>query len=319
MSYETDDRVAELTEQLENGVKDLYASDNYAQYISAMAKFHHYSFGNALLILFQCPHATNVAGYNTWKQLGRQVKKGEKGIMILAPCNFRATLEQEKIDPQTGKTLYGPDGQPLTEKVKIAPNRFKIAHVFDLSQTEGRELPQIGVSELTGDVEGYTGIYDRLTAISPLPVEQENFHRSAKGYTSFVENRIVIKPGMSQVQTIKTLVHEIAHAKLHKPEDLLAEPKPRDRRQKEVEAESIAYIVCQYFGIDTSDYSLAYVAGWSKGKELTELKASLNVIHSTAGEIIDAISPPPPKLEQTQERAQRPYRQKPRRTQKTRR
>lgn len=147
MPYETDERVAELTERLENGVKELYASDNYARYITAMAKFHHYSFGNALLILFQCPSASNVAGYNTWKQLGRQVKKGEKGIMILAPCNFRASLEREKIDPLTGQTLLGPDGQPLTEKVKIAPNRFKIAHVFDLSQTEGRELPQIGVSE----------------------------------------------------------------------------------------------------------------------------------------------------------------------------
>ena len=319
MAYETDDRVVELTEQLENGIKNLYASDSYAQYISAMAKFHHYSFGNALLILFQCPHATNVAGYNTWKQLGRQVKKGEKGIMILAPCNFQAVLVQEKIDPQTGQTLYGPDGTPLTEKKPILPNRFRITYVFDLSQTEGRELPQIGVYELTGDVENYSDIYDRLTAISPLPVEQEDFQRSAKGYTSFVENRIVVKPGMSQVQTIKTLVHEIAHAKLHRPADLLVPQTAAEKRQKEVEAESIAYVVCQYFGIDTSDYSLSYVASWSKGRELTELKASLNVIHSTAGEIIDAISPPPPKLEQTHERAQRPYRQRPRRTPKTRR
>ncbi len=317
MPYETDERVAELTDRLENGVKELYASDNYAQYISAMAKFHHYSFGNALLILVQCPHATNVAGYGTWKQLGRQVKRGEKGILILAPCNFRAVLEREKLDPQTGQTLYGPDGNPLTEKVKISPNRFKIAHVFDLSQTEGRELPEIGVSELTGDVADYAGIYGRLTALSPLPVQQEDFPRSAKGYTSFSENRIVIKPGMSQVQTIKTLVHEIAHAKLHKPADLLVEEQPKQRRQKEVEAESVAYVVCQYFGIDTSDYSLAYVAGWSRDRELSELKASLNVIHSTAGEIIDAISPPPPRLEQTQERTPRPQRS--RRPQKTRR
>ena len=304
MPYETDERVAELTDKLENGVRELYASDSYAQYISAMAKFHHYSFGNALLILFQCPSATNVAGYGTWKQLGRQVKRGEKGIQILAPCSFRATLEREKIDPQSGQALYGPDGQPLTEKVKISPNRFKIAHVFDLSQTEGRELPEIGVSELTGDVAGYTGIYDRLTALSPLPVVQENFQRAAKGYTSFMENRIVIKPGMSQVQTIKTLVHEIAHAKLHKPADILTGEQSKQRGQKEVEAESIAYVVCQHFGIDTADYSLAYVAGWSRGKELAELKASLDVIHSTAGEIIDAITPPPPKLERTQERAQ---------------
>ncbi len=317
MPYETDERVAELTDRLENGVKELYASNSYAQYISAMAKFHHYSFGNALLILVQCPHATNVAGYGTWKQLGRQVKRGEKGILILAPCNFRAVLEREKLDPQTGQTLYGPDGNPLTEKVKILPNRFKIAHVFDLSQTEGRDLPQIGVYELTGDVADYAGIYDRLTALSPLPVQQENFERTAKGYTSFTENRIVIKPGMSQVQTIKTLVHEIAHAKLHKPADFLVEEQPKQRRQKEVEAESIAYVVCQYFGIDTSDYSLAYVASWSKDRELSELKASLNVIHSTAGEIIDAISPPPPRLEQTQEWTPRPQRS--RRPQKTRR
>ena len=315
MPYETDERVAELTERLENGVKELYASDSYAQYITAMAKFHHYSFGNALLILFQCPHATNVAGYRTWKELGRQVKKGEKGIQILAPCSFSAMLEFEKLDPQTGQALLGPDGKPLTEKKPILPNRFKIAHVFDLSQTEGRELPQIGVSELTGDVADYAGIYERLAALSPLPVEQEDFQRSAKGYTSFVENRVVIKPGMSQVQTIKTLVHEIAHAKLHNPEDLLTEQQPKQRRQKEVEAESIAYVVCQYFGIDTSDYSLAYVAGWSRGRELAELKASLNVIHSTAGEIIDAISPPPPKLEREQRQRQHGTR----RTQKTRR
>ena len=297
MSYETDERVSELTERLENGIKELYANGSYEQYITSMAKFHQYSYRNALLILFQCPHASQVAGYGTWAQLGRQVKKGEKGIMILAPCNFRASLEREKIDPLTGQTLLGPDGQPLTEKVKIAPNRFKIAHVFDLSQTEGRELPQIGVSELTGDVADYTGIYDRLTAISPLPVVQEDFQRAAKGYTSFTENRVVVKPGMSQVQTIKTLVHEIAHAKLHRPDDILAIPTPGEKRQKEVEAESIAYVVCQHFGIDTSDYSLAYVAGWSRGKELAELKASLNVIHATAGEIIDAISPPPPKPE----------------------
>lgn len=318
MPYETDERVAELTERLENGVKELYASDSYAQYITAMAKFHHYSFGNALLILFQCPHATNVAGYGTWELLGRHVKYGEKGIMILAPCNFRASLEREKIDPLTGQALLGPDGKPLTEKVKISPNRFKIAHVFDLSQTEGRELPQIGVSELTGDVADYNGIYNRLTALSPLPVVQEDFQRSAKGYTSFTENRIVVKPGMSQVQTIKTLVHEITHAKLHKPDDILDVPRQDERRRKEVEAESIAYVVCQHFGIDTTDYSLAYVAGWSKGRELTELKGSLNIIHATAGEIIDAISPPPAP-ERTLEQARNPQQRGNRRTQKSRR
>jgi antirestriction protein ArdC len=297
MTYETDERVAELTEKLESGIIDLYASDSFAQYISAMAKFHHYSFSNALLILFQMPDASYVAGYRTWKQLGRQVKRGERGIMILAPCGFSAVREVEKTDPKTGQVLTGPDGQPLTTKIQIAPNRFKIAHVFDLSQTEGKELPQIAVSELTGEVSDFTGVYERLAALSPLPVEQEDFPGEAKGYTSFSENRIVVRSGMSQAQTIKTLVHEIAHAKLHNPADIPDPMKLKLRRQKEVEAESIAYVVCQYYDIDTSDYSLGYVAGWSKGTELAELKASLDTIHRTAGEIIDAITPPPPKRE----------------------
>ena len=297
MSYETDERVAELTEKLETGIMDLYASDSYAKYISAMAKFHNYSFSNALLILFQRPDASFVAGYNTWKQLGRQVKRGEQGIMILAPCGFSAVLEYEKIDPKTGQTVIGPDGQPETVKKPVSPNRFKIAHVFDMSQTEGKELPQIGVSELTGEVDDYSGIFDRLAALSPLPVQQKDFPGDAKGYTSFVENCVVVRSGMSQVQTIKTLVHEIAHAKLHKPADILDTTERKRKEQKEVEAESIAYVVCQYYGIDTSDYSFGYVAGWSKGTELSELKASLETIHRTAGEIIDAITPPPPKRE----------------------
>ena len=317
MAYETDERVAELTEKLESGVLDIYASDNYAQYISAMAKFHSYSFGNALLILMQRPDASRVAGFNTWKQLGRQVKRGEKGIMILAPCNFSAVLEYEKIDPKTGRAILGPDGQPMTKKMPINPNRFKIVHVFDMSQTEGRELPQIGVSELSGEVEDFSGIYERLVSISPLPVEQVDFPGPAKGYCSFMENRVVVRPGMSQTQTIKTLVHEIAHAKLHEPKDILDETEQRKKRQKEVEAESIAYVVCQYYGIDTSDYSLGYVAGWSKGTELAELKASLDTIHRTAGEIIDAITPPPPKREY--ERTVRPRRTTRRQPQKSRR
>lgn len=301
MAPVTDERLSELTDRLENGIKELYASGRYAEYLAAMSKFHQYSFGNALLILFQCPTATHVAGYNTWKQLGRQVKRGETGIQILAPCGFRATREQEKTDPQTGQPLYDPDGNPLTEKVQMSPNRFKIAYVFDLSQTDGQELPNIGVSELSGEVTNFASVYERLTALSPLPVEMAQVPGTAKGYTSFTEQRIVIRPGMSEVQTIKTLVHEIAHAKLHDPAQITPEERKR-RREKEVEAESVAYVVCQHFGIETSDYSFGYVAGWSKGKELTELKASLDRIHSTAGEIIHAIQPPQPTLEQERSR-----------------
>ncbi len=297
MSPVSDERLVELTDRLENGIRDLYASGRYAEYLVAMSKFHRYSFGNALLILLQCPTASTVAGYNTWKKtFGRQVKRGEKGIQILVPCQFTYLVEYQKIDLVTGQPLCGKDGKLLVERRRENATRFKVATVFDVSQTEGRELPNIGVSELTGEVSDFSGIYDRLAALSPLPVEQDHVPGTAKGYTSFMENRIVIKPGMSQVQTIKTLVHEIAHAKLHNP-DFLSEEQKKARREKEVEAESVAYVVCQHFGIDTSDYSFGYVAGWSKGRELAELKASLDVIHSTAGEIINTIQPPPPELE----------------------
>lgn len=304
----TDERLAELTDRLENGIKDLYASGRYAEYLSAMSKFHRYSFGNALLILFQCPTATHVAGYTTWKKdFGRQVKRGEHGIQIIAPCPYERAIQQEKKDPATGQTLYGADGKAITETKYVPATKFKVATVFDVSQTEGRELPNIGVSELTGEVADFAAIYDRLAALSPLPVEQGHVPGTAKGYASFLEQRIVVRPGMSEVQTIKTLVHEIAHAKLHNP-DLLAPEERKQRREKEVEAESVAYVVCQHFGIETSDYSFGYVAGWSKGKELAELKSSLDRIHSTAGEIINAIQPPPLVQErEIPEQSRRPF------------
>lgn len=293
----SDERLAELTDKLENGIKDLYASGRYAEYLAAMSKFHHYSFGNALLILFQCPTATHVAGYNTWKkEFGRHVKAQEHGIKIIAPCPYQRTIQEEKKDPATGRTLYGTDGKPLTETRYVPATKFKVATVFDVSQTEGRELPNISAEELSGEVKDFAAIYDRLAALSPLPVEQDMVPGTAKGYTSFTEQRIVIRPGMSEIQTIKTLVHEIAHAKLHNPAQVTPEER-KQRREKEVEAESVAYVVCQHFGIETSDYSFGYVAGWSKGKELAELKTSLDRIHSTAGEIINAIQPPPPVLE----------------------
>jgi len=294
MAPVSDERLVELTDRLESGIKELYASGRYAEYLSAMSKFHHYSYKNALLILLQCPTASSVAGYNDWKKkFGRQVKDGERGIKILAPCPVRRFVEREKQDPSTGQTLYGPDGKPLMEWRRETVTHYRIVTVFDVSQTEGRELPGI-VSELDGDVPNFENVYARLAALSPLPVEQGYVPGAAKGYTSFAEGKVVVRPGMSQVQTIKTLIHEIAHAKLHPPDPLADQPKQRNER--EVEAESVAFVVCQHFGLDTSEYSFGYVAGWSRGKELAELKTSLHIIHSTAGEIINAIQPPPPEL-----------------------
>ena len=304
MAQTIKERLAELTDRLENGIRELYDSNRYAEYLAAMSKFHHYSFGNALLILFQCPTASRVAGYTTWKKLGRQVKRHEKGIQILAPCPYKRQINCEQKHPNTGQTLYGPDGKPLVETIFEPIIRFKVATVFDISQTEGRELPNIGASELTGEVEHFTEIFDCLTELSPLPIEMEDFPGVAKGYASFQEQRIVIRPGMSQMQTIKTLVHEIAHAKLHDPAHLSPEER-KQRREKEVEAESVAYVVCQHFGLDISEYSFGYIVGWSRGRELTELKASLDCIQSTAGEIINAIQPSEP-LHELAEKMQNP-------------
>lgn len=301
MTLPTDERLAELTDRLENGIRDLYASGQYAAYLAAMSKFHRYSFGNALLILLQCPHATRVAGYTTWKKsFGRNVKRSEKGIQILAPCTSQRYIWQEAKDPDTGIVQKNPDGSPVMEAALVTVTRFKVATVFDISQTEGRELPSIGVAQLTGDVADYQQYYDNLVALSPVPVMVDYVPRKANGYFSSAEQRIVLRSGLSQLQTIKTLVHEIAHAKLHDPKGGAAEI-PKERREKEVEAESVAYVVCQHFGIDTSEYSFGYVAGWSKGKELAELRDSLDTIHSTAGEIISALDDSPKELIQEQQ------------------
>lgn len=289
----TQDQVAELTAQLEEGVKAVFSSGRYAEYLEAMSKFHQYSYGNILLILAQCPHASQVAGYVTWKkEFGRHVKEGERGIAILAPSIYRRDMEVVKKDPNSGIPLCDLDGQPITETQRVEMTRFIIVHVFDVSQTEGKELPSMGVSELTGNVPDFQKVYDRLTALSPVPVEQRQFSGGAKGFFSRTEQCIVVRPGMSQVQTLKTLIHEIAHAKLHNTQDIGTE-KPKSRGQKEVEAESVAYVVCCHLGLDTSEYSFGYVAGWSKNKELEELKAALGTIQTTAAEIIQTIHPQP--------------------------
>lgn len=308
MAQPTDERLVELTDKLENGIRELYSSGRYAEYLRAMSRFHHYSFGNIILILMQCPDATRVAGFHTWRKIGRHVKRSEKGIQILAPCPSRRYVLQEVKDPNTGAVQYNPDGSPKTELKVISVTRFKIATVFDICQTEGRELPSIGVTRLTGEVDNFQYFYDKLISLSPVAVTVESIPGQANGYFSHTEQRIVLRPGLSQIQTIKTLVHEIAHARLHTPTPSAPEEQ-LGRQEKEVEAESIAYVVCQHFGIDTSEYSFGYVAGWSSGKELSELKDSLDRIRRTAGEIITALEPP--ERERDQElpmRSQQPVR-----------
>jgi antirestriction protein ArdC len=297
---ERQERVKALKEKLENGVKAIFESEDYARYLEAMSKFHHYSFGNCLLIFFQCPEASAVAGYTTWKRLGRTVKKGEKGIQILAPCPFKAMIEQNKLDDR-GRIVFGPDGKPETESTLVNLTRFKIAYVFDVSQTEGKELPSLGVDELTGDVEGFDEIFSAVEAFSPVPIHFRE-PEDSKGCYNQLEQCIYVNKGMSQVQTMKTLIHETAHAKLHAlpvSAGIIVGTPVKDRRTREVEAESIAYVVCQHFGIDTSDYSFAYVTGWSKNKETPELKSSLDCISKTAAEMIDAIEKACPAISRT--------------------
>ena len=297
---EKKERIKALTDKLENGVKEVFESEAYKEYLKTMSKFHRYSFGNCMLIFFQCPGATAVAGYTTWRKLGRTVKKGEHGIQILAPCPFKTMVEQNKMDDH-GRFILGPDGQPEKESTLVSLTRFKIAYVFDVSQTEGKELPSLGVDELTGDVEGFDEIFSAVEALSPVPIhfrEQEE----SKGYYNQLEQCIYVNKGMSQVQTMKTLIHETAHAKLHAlpvSAGIIMGTPVKDRRTREVEAESIAYVVCQHFGIDTSDYSFAYVTGWSKNKETPELKSSLDCISKTAAKMIDAIEKACPAISRT--------------------
>lgn len=392
------ERMKELTDKLKQGVRDVFESDRYAAYLQTVSKFHSYSFRNVILILMQYPEASRVAGFNTWKKLGRTVKKGQKGIAILAPITFKRMVESDVIDPQTHTVVRDANGDPVKEAQLVKMQSFKIVHVFDLSQTKGRELPSLGVDELTGDVSGYDAILNAVTDIAPVPVHFRSGDFVSKGCYSHVERCIYINEGMSEVQTVKTAIHETAHSILHKREDdpeadeydvvdycdipmlftneridqarlpdglccydlrgsdddpgrpaaieervgvnhagclITATPidipdcgyiplgddlnftgdsatiwdywrdtcpdrLEKSQNTREVEAESIAYVVCQHFGIDTSDYSFAYVTSWSRSKELDELTASLDCISSTAAAIIDGIEERCPELRPTE-------------------
>ena len=301
------ERMKEITDRLEAGIQALFESERYKNYLTAMSKFHNYSFNNTLLIAMQKPDASLVAGYNKWKdEFERHVKRGEKAIKILAPAPYKVRRQVEKLDT-SGKTIPGPDGKPLTEEQEVTVPAFKVVSVFDVSQTEGREIPDIAVDELTGSVERYQDFFAALERTSPVPIAFENIESGAHGYYHLEEKRIAIDEGMSELQTLKTTIHEIAHATLHAidkdatPEELADRP---DRRTREVQAESVAYTVCQHYGLDTSDYSFGYVAGWSSGKELSELKASLETIRATANELITKIDGHLAQLQQEREAQQ---------------
>ena len=277
------ERLKALTDQLEQGVSDIFQSGQYAAYLTAMSKFYHYSFGNTMLIFIQCPNATHVAGYHDWRRnFGRQVKRGERGITILAPCPYRRKEEVEEA---------ASDGSPATSVQWVQRMGFRTVTVFDVSQTEGKPLPELA-KKLTGDVAQYESMVAALRGISPYPISIEPFQGTAYGCCNFVEQRILVQPDMSQIQTIKTMIHEVSHAKLHAPEKTEELPQHKQRFVREMEAESVAYVVCRHFGIDTSDYSFGYVAGWSRGRELSQLRESLDLIRNTAAELIDGISPP---------------------------
>ena len=287
------DKLKEITDRLEQGIMELFDSDRYKEYLRVMSKFHNYSFNNTLLIAMQKPDASLVAGFQSWKNnFKRNVVKGEKGIKILAPSPFKIKQEMEIIDPATQKPVIGADGKPVKEEKEITIPAFKVVSVFDVSQTEGKELPDIAVDMLTGDVECFKDVFAALEKTSPVPIGFEKIEGNSHGYYHLEEKRIAIDEGMSELQIIKTAIHEIAHAKLHDidpnapKEEQAGRP---DRRTREVQAESVAYAVCQHYGLDTSDYSFGYVAGWSSGRELDELKSSLETIRSTAAEIINSI------------------------------
>lgn len=302
------EKMKEITDRLEAGIQELFDSDRFKEYLQVMSKFHNYSFNNTLLIAMQKPDATLVAGYNSWKNLfGRQVARGAKGIKVLAPSPYKIKKEIDKIDPKTQKPVTDKNGKLVKEETEITVPAFKVVSVFDVSQTEGKELPSIGVDELTGDVEQYNDFFKAAELSAPVPVGFEKIESGAKGYYSQTDKRIAINEGMSELQNLKTLIHETAHAKLHDI-DLNAPPEKQadrpDRRTREVQAESIAYAVCQHYGLDTSDYSFSYVAQWSSGRKLAELKASLETIRNTASELIKDIDKNFAELTKDKEQAQ---------------
>ena len=285
-----EEQLKQITEQLEQGVAEIFTSEKYTEYLNTMAKFHNYSFNNTLLIAMQKPEATLVAGYQAWqKKFNRQVKRGEKGIQIIAPAPFKEKQEIEKTDPETGEIVIGKDGQPETEVVERVITKFRVTTVFDVSQTTGEPIPEFEVSELEGDVLIYHDFMEALKTVAPVPIRFIEIDGEAKGFYQLVDKYIAIQPGMSEAQTMKTAVHETAHAVLHDRDQMEAEGIVKDQLTREVEAESVAYVVCNHFGLDTSEYSFSYIASWSSGKNMKELRASMDTIRKTSADMIGQI------------------------------
>lgn len=292
------DRMREIVDSIENGIKELFESDKYRKYLATMSRFHRYSVNNTMLIYMQRPDATHVAGFNKWRdQFGRNVLKGEKGIRIIAPTPYKKKVEEIKTDPETNAPVLDADGKAIIEEKEIRIPMFKVVSVFDVSQTAGKPLPQLA-ADLSGNVQQYEVFMEALRRASPVPIEIKPVAHDTDGFFSIKEQRITIRAGMSEVQTVCAAVHEIAHAKLHDYEHMteLADdgetilvPGEKSRNTEEVEAESISYAVCQYYGIETGENSFGYIATWSQGKELKELRASLETINKTASELITDI------------------------------
>ena len=284
------DQLKEITERLEQGVKDIFTSEMYTKYLLTMSKFHNYSFNNTLLIAMQRPDATLVAGYNAWKnKFNRYVKKGEKGIQIIAPAPVKEREEREKIDKDTGLTVLNESGEPEIEVVERVIPRFRVTTVFDYAQTDGEPLPTLEVNELTARVKDYTLLKEAIEQVSPVPIRFGEIEGSAKGYYSHMDKEICVRADMGESQTIKTMIHEVAHAMLHDSDQMKQRGEEKDQLTKETEAESIAFTVCSALGIDTSDYSFPYVASWASGKELKELKDSMDTIRLTAADFLEKL------------------------------
>ena len=278
-----------IMQSLESGVEELFTSNRYQEFLKTMAKFHNYSFNNTMLIAMQRPDATLVTSYKNWQSMGRQVMKGEKGITIIAPAPYKKMKEKEVLD-ENQRPIMGTDGKPKTEKVEVTVPHFKAVTVFDIAQTSGEPIQTLAPELLTAAVQDFDSFMQAIQKISPVPIRFDEIDGNANGYYHNADKEIVIKKGLSESQTLKTAIHETAHAKLHDREIMESLGLEKDRLTKEVEAESVAYCVCSSFGLDTSDYSFPYIAGWSSSREMKEMKTSMDVIRKTAGEMIDQLT-----------------------------